>query len=218
MRPAAIALLPGNLLWRRALPIEGVSGRLLADAMVQYLNLPGAVIVLALMVALSLYLATTFTFNTAREWMRALRFLVAAACMVAAVAAMRDELAQDGDGRASRAGGRSPTGEARRRPAKSAADADEARRNRQPRANTLLGGLFGWWGRKGKAHGALSLNRAGAEARAEPASMWQAMPRTIVDAPPVTPLGTAAAAAAPYARALAAGGSTAATQLDDLKL
>src|SRR5580704_1451200 len=66
--PAAIALLPGTMLWRSSLPIEGTTGRLLADFMVQYLNLPGAAIVLALMVAVSLYLATTFTFNTAREW------------------------------------------------------------------------------------------------------------------------------------------------------
>src|SRR6516165_3599279 len=65
--PAAIALLPGHLLWRGALPIAGTSGRLLADMLVAYLNLPGASIVLALMVALSLYLATTFTFNTARK-------------------------------------------------------------------------------------------------------------------------------------------------------
>jgi S-DNA-T family DNA segregation ATPase FtsK/SpoIIIE len=67
--PAAIGLLPRTLFWRHALPIEGVTGRLLADAMVQYLNLPGASIVLALMVLLSIYLATTFTFHTAREWM-----------------------------------------------------------------------------------------------------------------------------------------------------
>ena len=67
--PAAIGLLPRTLYWRHALPIEGVTGRLLADAMVQYLNLPGASIVLALMVVLSVYLATTFTFHTAREWM-----------------------------------------------------------------------------------------------------------------------------------------------------
>ena len=67
--PAAIGLLPHTLYWRHALPIEGVTGRLLADAMVQYLNLPGASIVLALMVVMSVYLATTFTFHTAREWM-----------------------------------------------------------------------------------------------------------------------------------------------------
>ena len=69
--PAALGLLPHTFLWRHALPIEGVSGRLLADAMVHYLNLPGAAIVLALMVALSLYLATTFTLHTASEWIEA---------------------------------------------------------------------------------------------------------------------------------------------------
>src|SRR5271170_5291681 len=66
--PPAIALLPGTMLWRHSLPVEGVSGRLLADFLVHYLNLPGAAIVFTLMVAVSLYLATTFTFNTAREW------------------------------------------------------------------------------------------------------------------------------------------------------
>ena len=66
--PAAIALLPGHLMWRHTLPIAGVTGRLLADMLVHFLNLPGATIVLALMVALSMYLATTFTFNTAQEW------------------------------------------------------------------------------------------------------------------------------------------------------
>ncbi len=65
--PAALGLLPRTLLWRHALPIEGVTGRLLADAMVHYLNLPGATIVLALMVAVSLYLATTFTLHTAQR-------------------------------------------------------------------------------------------------------------------------------------------------------
>ena len=46
--PAAIALLPGTMLWRHSLPVEGTSGRLLADFLVQYLNLPGAAIVLEL--------------------------------------------------------------------------------------------------------------------------------------------------------------------------
>src|SRR5258706_13083280 len=66
--PAGIALLRGAMLWRQSLRVEGTSGRLLADFLVHYLNLPGAAIVLTLMVAVSLYLATTFTFNTAREW------------------------------------------------------------------------------------------------------------------------------------------------------
>ena len=50
--PAAIGLLPHRILWHSALPIEGVTGRLLADALISYLNLPGATIVLALMVAI----------------------------------------------------------------------------------------------------------------------------------------------------------------------
>ena len=60
--PVAIALVPHHFLWRHALPLEGVSGRILADGMVHFLNLPGTAIVTALMVAMSLYLATTFTF------------------------------------------------------------------------------------------------------------------------------------------------------------
>jgi len=55
--PALLGLLPHTLYWRHALPIEGVSGRLISDLLVQYLNLPGATIVLLLMVAVSLYLA-----------------------------------------------------------------------------------------------------------------------------------------------------------------
>ncbi len=66
--PAAIALLPGKLLWKHALPIAGLSGRLIADLMVHFLNLPGTILVVSLMVVLSLYLATTFAFNSARQW------------------------------------------------------------------------------------------------------------------------------------------------------
>ena len=67
--PAAIALLPNHFLWRSALPIEGAVGRILADGTVQVLNLPGATIVLLLMVAVSLYLATAFTLSTVRQWL-----------------------------------------------------------------------------------------------------------------------------------------------------
>jgi S-DNA-T family DNA segregation ATPase FtsK/SpoIIIE len=66
--PAAIALLPGHLLWRHAVPICGLEGQMLADGLVHFVNFPGAVIVSALMVALSLYLATTFMLTTARQW------------------------------------------------------------------------------------------------------------------------------------------------------
>ncbi len=67
--PAALALLPGHLLWHNALPISGLAGVLIAGALLQSLNLPGTSLVVALMVALSLYLVTTFSFNTAREWL-----------------------------------------------------------------------------------------------------------------------------------------------------
>jgi S-DNA-T family DNA segregation ATPase FtsK/SpoIIIE len=40
--PAAIALLPGQFLWRGAVPISGVEGRVLADLMIEFVNFPGA--------------------------------------------------------------------------------------------------------------------------------------------------------------------------------
>ena len=67
--PALFGLLPGHLHWMHALPIEGLTGRLIVDTLAAYLNLPGAAIVIVSMVAVSLYLSTTFSFNTAREWL-----------------------------------------------------------------------------------------------------------------------------------------------------
>ena len=66
--PAALALLPGAMLWRHALPIAGVVGRILAETLIHLLNFPGAGILCGLMVALSLYLTTSFTFTTSGEW------------------------------------------------------------------------------------------------------------------------------------------------------
>ena len=57
--PAAIALLPGQILWRGAIPISGVEGRVLADLMIEFVNFPGAAVISALMVALSLALQAT---------------------------------------------------------------------------------------------------------------------------------------------------------------
>ncbi len=65
--PAAISLLPA-MEWKHTLPLSGLCGRLVADAMVRLLNVPGTAIVVTLMVALSLYLSTTFMFSTARDW------------------------------------------------------------------------------------------------------------------------------------------------------
>ena len=63
----------GHLHWMHGLPVEGLTGRLVADLLVQYLNFPGACIVAGAMVAAALYLSTTFSFNTAKEWL-AVRF------------------------------------------------------------------------------------------------------------------------------------------------
>jgi S-DNA-T family DNA segregation ATPase FtsK/SpoIIIE len=71
--PAIFALVPGHLHWMHGLPVEGLTGRLVADFLVQYLNFPGACIVAGTMVAAALYLSTTFSFNTAKEWL-AVRF------------------------------------------------------------------------------------------------------------------------------------------------
>lgn len=204
--PAAIALLPGHLLWRHSLPIEGVTGRLLADAMIHYLNLPGASIVLALMVALSLYLATTFTFNTAGEW-ATIRFGFLqniwdrwANFRNRRANAKLAKLDEEFNSRQDAFHSKREEMEERARRARELADRDAT----SPERTTLLGSLFGWLSRRKK-----NIDPFPVVAEAEPveaaphASMWEAMPRTLVDAPPITPLGTAAAAAAPFADALA---------------
>jgi S-DNA-T family DNA segregation ATPase FtsK/SpoIIIE len=205
--PAAIALLPGHLLWRHALPIEGVTGRIVADAMVQYLNLPGACIVIALMVALSLYLATTFTFNTASEWAAARFGFVQ---RVKAWWKNRRDAKRAGDTDAELDGYESKRErtleKARRAEAKLRRD-EPAPPEVTPTASTsLLSGLFGWLGRRRQRQDDLSIAPHGEDLVAAPlaASVWEKMPRTDVDAPAATALGTAAAAAAPYADVLAA--------------
>src|SRR5271154_6179392 len=199
LAPPAIALLPGTMLWRHSLPVEGVSGRLLADFLVHYLNLPGAAIVLTLMVAVSLYLATTFTFNTAREWatirfgfvQRLWEWWMQRRSRRAGVAAANEEAF----------GTKREQAEAKARRARELAE--EAERKRlAPETTTLLSGLFGWLSRKKRVE-PISIVPEEAAATAPQPSMWQGMPRTLVDAPPVTAYSTAAAAVAPFAEVLA---------------
>jgi DNA segregation ATPase FtsK/SpoIIIE, S-DNA-T family len=205
--PAAIALLPGRLLWRHALPIAGVTGRLLADLMVHFLNLPGALIVLALMVALSLYLTTTFTFNTSREWAM-LRFGFVQAIWQrwanwrnrrSNAALAEAEQFEDVPGVEFISKREKLVEQARR--AREMEEASQA----EPETTTLLGSLFGWWSRRKRSQSTAIVPHDDdtGVAPGEPVSVWQAMPRTLVDAPPITPLGTAAAAVAPFADALA---------------
>jgi S-DNA-T family DNA segregation ATPase FtsK/SpoIIIE len=197
--PAGIALLPGVMLWRQSLPVEGTSGRLLADFLVHYLNLPGAAIVLTLMVAVSLYLATTFTFNTAREW-ATIRFGFVQR-LWEWWAQRRARRAGSHDAIDESYGSKREQAEAKARRAR--ALVEEAERKRlEPKSTALLGGLFGWLSRK-KPVEPISVAAEEVAATGPQPSMWQGMPRTLVDAPPATAYSTAAAAAAPFADALA---------------
>ncbi|HEV2645973.1 MAG TPA: DNA translocase FtsK [Acidobacteriaceae bacterium] len=206
--PAALGLIPRTILWRHALPIEGVTGRLLADTMVHYFNLPGATIVLALMVAVSLYLATTFTLHTASEWIEAhFSFLRRLHERMQERRIQRALAKAEKQGLADQPEPSTPFASHREHSLEQAAeDLERERRSQSTEENTLLGGLFGWLGRLRRKRNppvATQEERA-AEPTEAPLSVWQTMPRTNVDAPPVTPLSTAAAAAAPYAEALAA--------------
>jgi DNA segregation ATPase FtsK/SpoIIIE, S-DNA-T family len=209
--PAAIALLPRTFLWRNALPIEGVTGRLLADGMIHYLNTPGATIVLALMVLTSMYLATTFTLHTASEWIeshfsfvRRLHERIQEWRIQRALAkAEKRGLTEQGEPL-------QPSSElfASKREqnlTQAAAALEQERLAQSAEPTTLLGSLFGWWGRlRRKRTAAIAQPDSTEQATEATQSMWQNMPRTHVDAPPVTALSTAAAAAAPFAEALAA--------------
>ena len=195
--PALMGLLPGGLLWRHTLPIEGVSGRLVADTLVQYLNLPGAAVVVLMLVAASLYLSTTFTLANARVWL-VTRFslfrhvhdrwaqwrLNRTNARVEAVAERFGSKREIADRKARRA------------------EAEFAAAAAAPERTTLLAGLFGWWNRR-SSPAEIAEEASPAAPAAEPASVWEAMPRTLVDAPAATALSTALAAAAPHAEALA---------------
>jgi S-DNA-T family DNA segregation ATPase FtsK/SpoIIIE len=72
--PALVGLLPGHLHWTHRGPaIEGVTGRLMAEALVRYLNYPGACVFAAVFLAVALYLTTTFSVTSLKRW-SAIRF------------------------------------------------------------------------------------------------------------------------------------------------
>ncbi len=206
--PAIIALLPGHVLWRHAIPVEGVEGRLIADALVRVVNFPGAATICTLMVLLSLYLATTFTLSSAREWFTS-HFAFArnirdryyarqqrkrdeeADKLIGAYESKRERAIAKARARAEKAGAVSTTG------------APVAAKE----SGSLLHSFFGWFSRRRQDDNLDLVPKqkwATEEELAQPKSVWETMPRTLVDAPAATALTTAAAAAAPYAQALAA--------------
>ena len=67
--PALAGLLPGHLHFKHGLPVAGVVGLLVSGALVAWLNYPGACMVAGCAVAIAAYLSTTFSFETAREWL-----------------------------------------------------------------------------------------------------------------------------------------------------
>jgi DNA segregation ATPase FtsK/SpoIIIE, S-DNA-T family len=66
--PALLALLPGHLRWLHVVPVEGLLGRVVGDVLIHYLNLTGAYIVCASMLAVAIYLSTAFSFSSIQLW------------------------------------------------------------------------------------------------------------------------------------------------------
>ena len=66
--PAMMALLPGQMRWKGVIPVEGLMGRVLGDFLIHYLNIIGAYIVCATILATALYLTTAFSFSAIQVW------------------------------------------------------------------------------------------------------------------------------------------------------
>ncbi len=66
--PALLAILPGHFHWMGAIPIEGLVGRIVGDALIHYFNVAGAYIVCTTILAVALYLTTAFSFAAIEVW------------------------------------------------------------------------------------------------------------------------------------------------------
>ncbi|HZU41926.1 MAG TPA: DNA translocase FtsK 4TM domain-containing protein, partial [Terriglobales bacterium] len=66
--PALLALLPGHLHWKHAIPLEGLIGRVIGDFLIHYFNIIGAYIICAAIIAVALYLSTAFSFAALQVW------------------------------------------------------------------------------------------------------------------------------------------------------
>ncbi len=76
--PTLFGLLPGHMRWLRAIPIEGMIGGAIAELLTHYLNYPGACILSMALVAAALYMTTTFSVASLRNWLT-IRFAFMAA-------------------------------------------------------------------------------------------------------------------------------------------
>ncbi len=194
--PAAVCMVARGFFWR-GLPLGGAAGSIVADQLVLLLNPPGAALVVALFAAISLYLLTTFSFGTANTWFGARFGFVQK--LQARWSRWRNRRRQTSelavtDGFASKR-----ERAVRRQTAEPAAKSAAA-----PPSTTLLSGLFGWLSRRRATQPpVVPTPEPAAAAAPEPVSMWEAMPRTLVDAPEPTALATATAAALPFTEELA---------------
>ena len=76
--PAVCALLPGHFALFGALAPEGLVGRFLVDTLIAQVNFPGTCVLVGSLLCVGIYLVTSFSFNTARDW-AAVRFAFVAA-------------------------------------------------------------------------------------------------------------------------------------------
>ena len=63
-----LGLLPWQFKLRGAVAAEGLLGRIVADALIHYLNVVGAYLVCLAAIAVALYLSTAFSFGAIQIW------------------------------------------------------------------------------------------------------------------------------------------------------
>ncbi|GAA3767663.1 hypothetical protein GCM10022270_30360 [Terriglobus aquaticus] len=171
--PVALALLPGGLRYKGALPVGGVVGAVLAHLLLLVVAYPGACVVAGLLVAIAAYLSTTFMFNTAQEW---------ATERVGVVSRLRNRWQTWRDRQSDAEADQLETRREREFAKQQAAEQKAEAARRAAENGSLLGGLFAKWGfwRKG-----IRADRAAvAEALPVSRSLFSQMPRTDVDAGP----------------------------------
>lgn len=171
--PVLLALIPGGLRYKSALPLGGVLGSVLAHSLLLVLNFPGALLAAALVVMVAVYLSTTFTFNTAQEW---------ATERVGVVSRLRNRFQGWRDRRSDAADEKNETRREREFVKQQAAEQKAAAARRAAENGSLLASLFTKWGfwRKG-IHADVAVPQ---DASPVSRSLFSQMPRTDVDAGP----------------------------------